>query len=65
MAGITRVNGFGQYAQGTVYPSTISSIPIHAGDLLAAEDDGAKEAMELLIPRSPNPMYYQLEQTVL
>ena len=54
MAGITRVNGFGQYAQGTVYSvAQLKAFLIDAGGSLAAEDDGAKEAMELLIPRSP------------
>ena len=50
MAGITRVNGFGQYAQGTVYSvAQLKAFLIDAGGSLAAEDDGAKEAMELLI----------------
>tara|TARA_A100001388_G_scaffold272479_1_gene252852 strand:- start:49 stop:390 length:342 start_codon:yes stop_codon:yes gene_type:complete len=59
MAGITRVNGFGQYAQGTVYSvAQLKAFLIDAGGSLAAEDDGAKEAMELLIQEVQPLMYY-------
>ena len=59
MAGITRVNGFGQYAQGTVYSvAQLKAFIIDAGGTLAAEDDGAKEAMELLIQEVQPLMYY-------
>ena len=59
MAGITRVNGFGQYAQGSVYSVAQSkAFLIDAGGSLAAEDDGAKEAMELLIQEVQPLMYY-------
>lgn len=59
MAGITRVNGFGQYAQGTVYSvAQLKAFIIDAGGTLATEDDGAKEAMELLIQEVQPLMYY-------
>ena len=59
MAGITRVNGFAQYAQGTVYSvAQLKAFLIDAGGSLAAEDDGAKEAMELLIQEVQPLMYY-------
>ena len=59
MAGITRVNGFGQYAQGSVYSvAQLKAFLIDAGGSLAAEDDGAKEAMELLIQEVQPLMYY-------
>ena len=59
MAGITKVNGFGQYAQGTVYSvAQLKAFLIDAGGSLAAEDDGAKEAMELLIQEVQPLMYY-------
>jgi len=59
MAGITRVNGFGQYAQGTVYSvAQLKAFIIDAGATLATEDDGAKEAMELLIQEVQPLMYY-------
>ena len=59
MAGITRVNGFGQFAQGTVYSvAQLKAFIIDAGGSLAAEDDGAKEAMELLIQEVQPLMYY-------
>ncbi len=59
MAGITRVNGFGQYAQGTVYSvAQLKAFIIDAGGTLATEDDVAKEAMELLIQEVQPLMYY-------
>jgi hypothetical protein len=59
MAGITRVNGFGQFAQGTVYSvAQLKAFIIDAGGSLAAEDDGAKEAMELLLQEVQPLMYY-------
>ena len=59
MAGITRVNGFGQYAQGSVYSvAQLKAFLIDAGGSLAAEDDGAKEAMELLIQEVQPLMCY-------
>ena len=42
MAGITRVNGFGQYAQGSVYSvAQLKAFIIDAGATIATEDDGA------------------------
>ena len=59
MAGITRVNGFGQFAQGTVYSvAQLKAFIIDAGGSLAAEDDGAKEAMELLLQEVQPLRYY-------
>lgn len=59
MAAFTRTNGFGQYAQGTVYSvAQLAAYVIDAGATLATEDDGADEAMELLIKEVQPLMYY-------
>jgi len=59
MAGVTRVNGFGQYAQGTVYSTAqIAAFVIDAQAALTTEDDGANEAMEAIIREVAPLMYY-------
>jgi len=58
MATFARVNGFGEYAQGTIYSTNQhKAFLIDAQAALTTEDDGAEEAMEAII-REVQPLMY-------
>lgn len=58
MSTTTRVNGFGQYATGTLRSVVqLKAFVIDAGGDLQAEDDGADEAVEAII-REVQPLMY-------
>lgn len=62
MAGVTRVNGFGKYAQGTVYSTAqVAAFIITTQAALTTEDDGANEAMEAIIREVAPLMYYSAD----
>ena len=59
MATFARVNGFGNYAQGTIYSvAQLKAFLINAQAVLTTEDDGADEAMEAIIREVQPLMYY-------
>lgn len=59
MAEFARVNGFGNYAQGTIYSvAQLKAFLINAQAALTTEDDGADEAMEAIIREVQPLMYY-------
>ena len=50
MAGVTRVNGFGNYTTGTLRTTAqLKAYVIDAGGNLQTEDDGANEAVEAIM----------------
>ena len=59
MAEFARVNGFGNYAQGTIYSvAQLKAFLINAQAALTAENDGTNEAMEAIIREVQPLMYY-------
>jgi len=59
MATFARINGFGNYAQGTIYSvAQLDAYLIDAQAALTTEDDGADEAMEAIIREVQPLMYY-------
>lgn len=59
MATFDRVSGFGNYEQGTVQTVVqLKAFLIDAQSNLAAEDDGAEEAMEAILREVGPLMYY-------
>ena len=61
MAGVTRVNGFGNYLTTGGLRSTaqLKAYVIDAGADLRSEDDGAEEAVEALM-REVSPLMYDI-----
>ena len=58
MSATTRVNGFDQYTTGTLRTvAQLKAFVIDAGADLQAQDDGADEAVELII-REVQPLMY-------
>jgi hypothetical protein len=58
MAEFARINGFGNYAQGTIYSvSQQKAFIITAAAVLTTEDDAANEVMEAII-REVQPLMY-------
>ena len=59
MSATTRVNGSGQFLQGTIYSVVqLKAFLIDAGADISAQDDGVDEAMEQVIREVQPLMYY-------
>jgi hypothetical protein len=59
MSATTRVNGSGQFLQGTIYSvEQLKAFLIDAGADISAQDDGVDEAMEQVIREVQPLMYY-------
>ena len=60
MAGVTRVNGFGNYTTGALRTTAqLKAFKIDAGGDLQAEDDGANEAVEAIM-MEVSPLMYSI-----